>query len=404
MKCILMNKNKKIALIELNNNNNSIEKIYEIYNIDYAPLSFKNATQNNSINNLNALNSWFKGRGIPNWRKDLENLLNKLGINSPDELLNKSYALSLSDQYWIKDENQSNLKWKDINFFTNKFEYKGYLDISFSSTSDVDIDLYSPNNTTDGMLQKAWIIDENDNRVLVKGTYSPSRQEPINEWLVSQICKKINIDYCNYEIDVIDNKIVSKCKDFINENEEIITAHEIFYSEKQSNNINDFEHYINILERHNIKNARQQVENMFLIDYIVMNFDRHMKNYGIIRNVENLKWERVTPIFDTGECMECDKILGEMNFRDGKCKFFKNTNMDLSKLLKYIDITRFDFSVLQDIPDMFKEKLNQYKKYTDMLDERIEKLYRGLKYRINNLEDYRKKLALSIEENTKDVM
>ena len=102
--------------------------------------------------------------------------------------------------------------------------------------------------------------------------------------------------------------------------------------------------------------------------------------------------------------MECDKILGEMNFRDGKCKFFKNTNMDLSKLLKYIDITRFDFSVLQDIPDMFKEKLNQYKKYTDMLDERIEKLYRGLKYRINNLEDYRKKLALSIEENTKDVM
>ena len=162
MKCILMNKNKEIALIELNNNTNLIDKIYDIYNIDYAPLCFKVATQNKSINNVKALNNWYRGRGIPDWRKDLENLLNNLKINSPEELLNKSYALSLSDQYWIKEEGQTNLQWKDINFFTNAFEYKGYLDVSLSTATDSNIDLRSPNNTTDGMLQKAWIIDENN--------------------------------------------------------------------------------------------------------------------------------------------------------------------------------------------------------------------------------------------------
>jgi len=384
MKCYLMNKNNKVALIELNEETNHIDKIYEIYNIDYAPLAIKNATNDKSINNGKALNDWFKGRGIPSWRKDIENFLEKLNISSPDELLNKAYALSLSDQYWLKEENQD-INWEDINFFTNDFKYKGYLQVSLSSSYPKDrVDLYSPNNTTDGMLQKAWII-ENGKRVLVKGTYSASRQEPINEWLVSQICERLGMDYCNYEIDVTDNKLVSKCVGFVNENEEIITAYEIFSSKQQSNSVNDYEHYISILEGNGIIDARTKLEDMFLIDYIVMNFDRHMKNFGIIRNVETLKWERVCPIFDTGECMECDKLLNEMNFKDGKCKFFKNTNKKFSDLLKYIDISKYDFTKLVEVPEILKDKLVMYKEYTDMSDERIEKIYNGLRYRIEGL-------------------
>ena len=385
MKCILMNKNTKVALIEIDNETNYIRKIDEIYNIEYAPMALKNAVNRKDINNEKALNEWFKGRGIPSWRKDLENLLEKLKVSTPEELLNKAYALSLSDQYWIKEETQE-IKWENINFFTNDFKYKAYLEVSLSSSfSGKMVDLHSPNNTTDGMLQKAWII-ENGDRVLVKGTYFPTRQEPINEWLVSQICERLKFDYCNYTVDKSDNKLISKCKNFINENEEIITAYEIFNSKKKRNNENDFEHYIKILEEHNIKDARKQLENMFLIDYIVMNIDRHMKNFGVIRNVETLEWERVTPIFDTGECMECDKLFSEINFKDGRCKFFTNTNKKFSDLLNYIDIKKFDLSVLKDIPDKFKEKLTKYKKYTDMTEERIEKLYLGLKYRISSLE------------------
>ena len=335
MKCYLMNKNKKVALIEYNTNYNAITKIYEIYEIDYAPLSLKNAVSDRSLSNVKELNLWFKGRGIPDWRKDLENLLKKLNVSSPDELLNKAYGLSLSDQYWMKSESQENLQWKDINFFTNDFQYKGYLQVSLSSSSlEERIDLRSPNNTTDGMLQKAWVI-ENNERILVKGTYYESRQEPINEWLVSQICNRLGLNYCNYEIGIENNKLVSKCKNFITENEEIITAYEVFNSKKQNNNINDFEHYIKILEGNGLSTARKQVEDMFFVDYLVMNIDRHMKNFGIIRNVETLNWERTTPIFDTGECMECNKLTNEINFKDGKCKFFTNTNKDFSDLLIY---------------------------------------------------------------------
>lgn len=384
MKCFLMNKNKKVALIELEEDTNYINKIYEIYNIDFAPLALKNATRNKAVNEVKALNDWFKGRGIPSWRKDVENLLEKLNVTSPEELLNKAYALSLSDQYWIKEESQEDLKWEDINFFTNDFKYKGYFQATLSSSDVGEIDLRSPNNTTDGMLQKAWIIEKGD-RVLVKGTYFQARQEPINEWLVSQICKRLGLDYCNYEIDISDNKIVSKCKDFINQNQEIITAYEIFYSKQQSNNVSDFEHYVTILQENGIENAKEQLQDMFLIDYIVMNIDRHMKNFGIIRNVDTLKWEKTTPIFDTGECMECDKLLSEINFVDGKCKFFRNTNKNFSGLLDNIDISRYDFSKLEGLAEEFKDKLIEYKPYTDMPDERIEKLYDGLQYRISSI-------------------
>lgn len=204
------------------------------------------------------------------------------------------------------------------------------------------------------------------------------------ERLVSQICKRLNLDYCNYEIGIENNKLVSKCKNFLTENEEIITAYEVFNSKKQNNNINDFEHYIKILEENSIANARKQVEDMFFVDYLVMNIDRHMKNFGIIRNVETLNWERTTPIFDTGECMECNKLTNEINFQNGKCKFFTNTNKDFSDLLKYLDILKYDISKLNGLAEEFKEKLIEYKNYTDMSDERIQKLYEGLLYRIKH--------------------
>lgn len=130
MKCILMNKNCKVALIEFNTQFIGIEKIYEIYNIEALPLRIKNALNDKSKNATKELNRWFKGRGIPSWRKDLKRLLDNLHIESTDELLDKAYGLSLSDQYWFKEESDS-IEWKDINFFDHDFEYMGFMTASF---------------------------------------------------------------------------------------------------------------------------------------------------------------------------------------------------------------------------------------------------------------------------------
>lgn len=394
MKCILMNKNTAVMKIEYNTTFNAIEKIYKIYSIDYAPLAIINASKTKGSSILKQLNDWFKGRGIPSWRKDLEKLLAKLNVSSPEELLNKSYALSLSDQYWLKAEN-SDVYWQNINFFTNDFEYEAYLEASLDSSSHSETTtdkaiLRSPNNTTDGMLQKGWII-ENGKRVLVKGTYTPSREEPFNEWLASQISKRLGFYYCNYWVEWSDKtRLVSKCENFVSENEEIISAYDIFKSEKKPNNINDYEFYIQILEKHQVPNARQNVANMFIVDYLMMNADRHLKNFGIIRNVNNLVWERTTPIFDTGQSMECDKYINEINFSNGFGKFFTNTNKNYEDMLKTLgnSIVNVNLHKLVGLCEEYRNLLEEYKDKMDISDKRIEKLVSGLKERIEKLQTY----------------
>ncbi len=392
MKYILMNKNASIMLIEYNTTFNGIENIYDIYNIEYAPLSISNANKTLEANLLKQINDWFKGRGIPSWRKDLEKLLEKLNVSSKEELLNKSYALSLSDQYWLKEEN-SNVKWQDINFFTNDFEYEAYLEASLDSSSSLTTSkdkaiLHSPNNTTDGMLQKGWII-ENGKRILVKGTYTSSREEPFNEWLASQISKRLGFYYCNYFVEWTNKtKLISKCENFVSEDEEIISAYDVFKSEKKPNNINDYEFYIQILEKHNVLNARKNVEDMFILDYLMLNADRHLKNFGVIRNVNTLEWVRTTPIFDTGQSMECDKYLDEINFSYGTGKFFTNTNKNYEDILKVIgkNIVNIDIHKLDGLCEEYHSLLEKYKDKLDMSDKRIEKLVSGLQQRIKKLE------------------
>ena len=403
MKCRLMNKHTQVALIEYNEDVQAITNIYEVTNIEYAPLFFYNAYFNTSISNVKAMNQWFQGRAIPSSRKNLNHLLERLNVSSPSDLLNKEFALSLSDQYWIVEEH-SRIQWEDINFFTHDFDSTGFLQASLDDSSHsytVQNDsIKTPNNTIDGMLPKGWAI-ENNKQVLIKGTYTHFEQEPFNEWLASQICKRLGFDYCNYIVDwhtiMQDKVIVSKCKNFINENEEIISAYDVFQSAKKENNINDYEHYVRILENHGILDARKKITEMFVVDYLMMNYDRHLKNFGIIRNVETLKWERVTPIFDTGQSMCCDEYTQNMDFTHGCGKFFTDANKDYSAILKSLDMDTSRAIPIQNLKGLSEEYYVFLKSFQSEMeyknkewsDERLKNLKNGLSTRIDLFEKER---------------
>lgn len=384
MKVILMNQNKKVLLAELDESN-TFQKIYEYFNINYAPLSLYNAYNHNE-DVLIALNSWFKGRGIPSWRQNIEKLLEKLNVVSPTELLNKAYGLSLSDQYWIRAENQ-NLKWKDINFFKNNFEYEDYLDVSLNSNSresSTRISLHSPNNTTDGMVKKGWIIDKDNNRVLVKGAYSISGLEPINEWLASRICERLDLDYCNYTLDILRGQLVSKCKNFLTQDEEIISASDIMNLDSDDN-LSNYERYVSILESYGIKNVKKKLSDMYVVDYLMLNTDRHMKNYGIIRNVKTLKWERITPIFDTGTSLQSDVTLPYLSFDNEEYKFFHTRKMTVNELVNYIRLEEYDLTKLDGLKDEYKEVLKKYSDIIELNPKRLERTVEGFGERIELL-------------------
>ena len=391
MKCILMNKNTPVMSVEFNEDLKRFSSIYEVYDIHYAPLSVYNADTDTSKNLIRKLNAWFTGRGIPHNRKDLDCLLQSLGVRSSEELLNKAYALSLSDQYWLKEEG-SNLEWKAVNFFANEFAYEAYLEASLDSGSAIKVseeNLYSPNNTTNGVLQKGWII-QNGKRILVKGTNSSGKEEAVNEWLASRIAERLGLEHCEYSVSFSETTgITSMCENFLHEDEEILSAYDVFHTEKKPDSMNDFDFYVHILEKHHVPDAKRNVAGMFVVDYLMMNEDRHMKNFGVIRNVDTLEWVRATPIFDTELSMQCNELTEHLDFHKGKCKFFSHSSKDLEEMLSDLGDGILNISVdsLNGICEEYYDMLKCYQDVLNLSDVRLIKLVDGLKMRIAMLKD-----------------
>lgn len=382
MKCTLMNKNTEVLVAEYNEALKVFTDIYEIKNIDYAPLILFNSYSKNS-NITPILTDWFKGRGIPTWRDDLDLLLAKLNITSPDELLDKAFGLSLSDQYWVK-QTDSSIEYKDINFFEHDFEDSDFTNATFGNglDSSTKISLISPNNTTDGRLKKTWII-ENGKRYLLKGGYKSEVMQPFNEVLASMICERLGFAHVTYTIDTVNDRVVSKCECFINTNTELIPAHQILHNVSEKENA--YEEYIRILEEKGINDVREKLENMFILDYLILNEDRHLNNFGIIRDINTLKWLDMAPIFDNGQSLNILDYNEEEVIINGQGRFFYTSDNFDSIITKIKDIERFDLSKLDGVVEEFEELLHKYQEVTKMTDRRINKICTLLISRINKL-------------------
>ena len=388
MKCILMNKNTEVLVCEYNTNLNVFDKMYEIINIDYAPLILKNYYEEDkdTLALLRRLTEWFKGRGIPSWRDKIDLLLHRLNIETAEELLDKAFGLSLSDQYWIKPYN-SNLKYDDINFFDNDFDYAEFLEASLSLNSKIvkkETSLKTPNNTTDGMLKKAWII-ENGTRYLLKGGYKNEILQPFNEVLASMICDRLGFNHVPYTLDVYKDTVVSKCPCFITKDTELITAYQIKNNMKRYDSEEDYEEYIKCLEENGIPNVREKIENMYILDFLIMNEDRHLNNFGIIRDVNTLKWLDVAPIFDNGMALNIQSYDDEELIISGMGRLFYEVK-PFDEIIKVVhNIKRIDISKLSDIPEEFDKLLHKYQSITKMSDKRIYRLCVLLNRQINKL-------------------
>ncbi len=389
MKCILMNKNTEVLMAEYDSANGVFSKIYEIYNIDYAPYILKSFYINNNLNDISFrtnLSLWFKGRGIPSWRDKLDLLLHRLDITAPTQLLDKAFGLSLTDQYWIKPYSL-NVEYDDINFFDNDFEYAEFLEASLSKNSGIITNkksLETPNNTTDGMLKKAWII-ENKTRYLLKGGYKNEMLQPFNEVLASEICRRLGFSHVTYTLSIYKDMIVSKCPCFINKDTELITCHQIMENMDRNNNLSDYENYIKVLEENGIFDARVKLENMYILDFLIMNEDRHLNNFGIIRDVNTLKWLDVAPIFDNGESLKIEYYDEEELHISGEGRLFYEIK-SFDEIIKVVkNLKRIDISKLDGIVEWFDELLHKYQYLTKFSDIRINRLCILLNRQINKL-------------------
>ncbi|MEY8438849.1 HipA domain-containing protein [Anaerotruncus colihominis] len=362
MKCKLMHKRIAVAELLLDDTTGFIQKIGRVFQPEHLPVG---VSVKKGIADRAALNEWWADRSIPASRSGIREALETLDVTSTKMLLVRCYGLSLSDQYWIYPEN-SNLTWDQINFFENLFS-DDMGDVLFGTQKKADgFDFSSPDNTSDGCLKKRWKI-LNGKRCLIKGGSNPFRQQPFNEVIAAEIMERLGIDHIPYAVMWNEDAPYSVCEDFVTADTELVGAWRIMQTQKKDNSTSVYQHFVNCCKALGAPNVVPSLDRMIVLDYIIANEDRHLNNFGLLRNAETLEWLGFAPIFDSGSSLGYDKVTAQIRAgRDITCKPFKKHHTEQLKLVSSFDW--IDFEKLKDVESMITAVLSD-EKNGEFIDE-----------------------------------
>lgn len=229
---------------------------------------------------------WAFNRIIDNNRVAYDNLISAYKSNGLkiDIIFETTHLASLKDSYWFK-ELRDKKTWKDVNLFTNKFDewmtYRALLDIN-STTQPRSV---TPELTTTGKSQKAWIRFSDGIYLLKVGRY---------ELTASAILDTLGVNHIRYEevtptelmkyvpsvlaagfFNKLESEKLVKCKCFTNPDISYVTWDEFteYFGEKAAykrlfDNKEDFKKYCTML----------------VADYLMNNTERYQENWGWLLN------------------------------------------------------------------------------------------------------------------------
>ena len=295
MRFFLMQRDHQVAVIEIAEKTGDIIDVAEVLSAQRIPLGAKHS--DGSFDVL-SLRKWWAGRGIPASRSGLEHALETLHIPYAELLLVKCSGLSLSDQYWVTpcDAPQN---WRDVNFYENDFSDDVGRALFGEGVLSAQPDLCSPCNTSDGFLQKRWRIADGK-RILLKAGSGIYKQEPYNEIVATALYDALGMPHVPYWLIEQGGQVMSACACFTNDHTELVTAAQFMRLLPQAQGVSNWEHFDTCCRTVGIPDAKKAVCNMLAADFILANTDRHLGNFGFLRDSETLEWKGTAPIYDSG--------------------------------------------------------------------------------------------------------
>lgn len=295
MRFFLMQRDHQVAVIEIAEKTGDIIDVAEVLSAQRIPLGAKHI--NGSFDVL-SLRKWWAGRGIPASRSGLEHALEALHVPYAELLLVKCSGLSLSDQYWVTpcDAPQS---WHAVNFYENGFSEDVGRALFGEGVLSAQPDLCSPCNTSDGFLQKRWRIADGK-RILLKAGSGIYQQEPYNELVATELYDSLGMSHAPYWLVEQGTQTMSACECFTNEHTELVTAAQFMRLQPQPQGVSNWQHFNDCCKAVGLLGTQKEVCNMLATDYILANTDRHLGNFGFLRDSETLEWKGLAPIYDSG--------------------------------------------------------------------------------------------------------
>lgn len=322
------------------------------------------------------INEWWRRRAIPSTRDGLRRALDALGVNSATQLLESSHGLSLSDQYWVRDDD-ADIKWEDVNFFRNAFDEEVGRAMLTLRSSLHRFSLNAPDASTGGDLPKRWTIGEHGERLLIKG--GRTGQEPVNELIATKLAQRLGVSAVEYRLGEVDNRAVSVCEEMLTDTEELVSAWQLLESVKTDNRLSSRDAWLAAAQSFgcDMQAVSDATDDWLLVDWLMRNVDRHYNNFGLIRDVETLR-VRPAPLFDTGASLWCGEL--HVNADDYRAKPFYSTVKTPTarrQLALVSNWSRFDLEALDDWPDEVVHRLDSCGLYASARIDAIREALRG---------------------------
>ncbi len=370
----LMNRTHEVAQLVYSTSRKDFIHIGSDIDTAHAPIG---VFGRNSLASLDSFRIWWRGRGIPLARIGLTNLLAEAGVNVPEELVQRNLGLSLSDQYWILPQG-SNLAWKDISFFNNTFEDVSMTIAPFAPEGKTAA--AKPDNTSDGNLQKYWTC-EGERRVLHKAG-AHLNQEPYNELVATILHRRIldASDFVPYALEGEGTSALSTCDVFLTDEEEYVPAFYVNELASASERLTDYEQYIASCEELGVTNIQDALNRMIVCDDIIANYDRHWRNFGLVRNVNTLTC-RPAPIFDSGSSLWCNVSLEELKAGEHSFSSAQFHSSPAKQMLLIEDMSWLDINKLEGFVD---EAIEAFSK-NEALVSRLPYIREALTWRVQRM-------------------
>lgn len=254
---------------------------------------------------LRPLDGFIRGRKSPKSRENIERLLEESGCDTLIGYLNITHALSLIDTFWVK-QISSNLTWRNVSLYDKPFNEAIAKTAFEGGLHDGQLSTTSPEYGTDGTFAKCWVREQEQIKLLKKGTtgFKNSGLEPYSEYYASQVAEELNLNNVKYTLRNYRGKLCSSCDIFTSEEEGYLPYAAI----ERINSTLD-----SVILTYGKYGGKDFALNMFVFDALIFNCDRHKGNFGFMIDNKSQEIIKPAPLFDHNLALICYALEEDFN-------------------------------------------------------------------------------------------
>lgn len=292
--------------------------VVEVIDNDRLPFCLRSDIRSSNeikdiLHNVQAVKNYLSSRVLSLSRDNAKQIYTAFQIpqiDSTDNRVNictRCKGVSIQDSYWVKEDSE-NIRWDNVNIRQNKL--CDIVNVSLSGFNPtITTSRICPELTTKGLFRKGW-VHLGSELYMLKSDRTNNYVNTKMEILASEIltCFDHIIDCIVYVGDIKETtegtEFISICQNFVGEEYSFVEAWEVMdYLRRCSL---DFKTYC-------LHRWGNQFACIPVLDYIIINTDRHTQNYGFFMNNDTGKLEKMAPLFDYNCALVADYFQRDAN-------------------------------------------------------------------------------------------